>query len=160
MKKLKGFYQNNRIYCILMLVSIFCIILIGVAFLVYFIDQTKNSEYGKRLYGIESVEITKDKQNEIVNKIKENEKVENATFDLRGKIIYFTIELNSGTTEDAQSLAIKFLEELSQDEKDFYDINFTITNSADTDEAKLFPIMGYKKSDATLISWIKQSERK
>ena len=73
MKKLKGFYQNNRIYCILMLVSIFCIILIGVAFLVYFIDQTKNSEYGKRLYGIESVEITKDKQNEIVNKIKEND---------------------------------------------------------------------------------------
>ena len=90
----------------------------------------------------------------------ENEKVENATFDLRGKIIYFIIELNSGTTEDAQSLAIKFLEELSQDEKEFYDINFTITNSADTDEAKLFPIMGYKKSDATLISWIKQTERK
>ena len=52
MKKLKGFYQNNRIYCILMIVSIVCIILIASAFVYYFIEQTRTDVYGKRLYGI------------------------------------------------------------------------------------------------------------
>ena len=111
MKKLKGFYQNNRIYCILMIVSIVCIILIASAFVYYFIEQTRTDVYGKRLYGIESVKISDDKQKEI-------------------------------------------------EEKEFYDINFIFTNTAEDDNAKFFPLMGYKKSDATLISWIKQSERK
>ena len=57
MKKLKGFYQNNRIYCILMIVSIVCIILIASAFVYYFIEQTRTDIYGKRLYGIKSVKI-------------------------------------------------------------------------------------------------------
>ena len=137
MKKLKGFYQNNRIYCILMIVSIICIILIASAFVYYFIEQTRTDVYGKRLYGIESVKISDDKQKEIEGKIKENEKISKVTFDLKGKIIYLIIEL-----------------------KEFYDINFIFTNTAEDDNAKFFPLMGYKKSDATLISWIKQSERK
>ena len=144
MKKLKGFYQNNRIYCILMIVSIVCIILIASAFVYYFIEQTRTDVYGKRLYGIESVKISDDKQKEIEEKIKENEKINKVIFDLKGKIIYLAIELKEGTTE----------------EKEFYDINFIFTNTAEDDNAKFFPLMGYKKSDATLISWIKQSERK
>ncbi len=160
MKKLKGFYQNNRIYCILMIVSIVCIILIASAFVYYFIEQTRTDVYGKRLYGIESVKISDDKQKEIEEKIKENEKISKVTFDLKGKIIYLTIELKEGTTEDAQGIAIKSLEYLSTEEKEFYDINFIFTNTAEDDNAKFFPLMGYKKSDATLISWIKQSERK
>ena len=98
--------------------------------------------------------------NVINKKIKENEKISKVTFDLKGKIIYLTIELKEGTTEDAQAIAIKSLEYLSTEEKEFYDINFIFTNTAEDDNAKFFPLMGYKKSDATLISWIKQSERK
>ena len=79
MKKLKGFYQNNRIYCILMIVSIVCIILIASAFVYYFIEQTRTDVYGKRLYGIESVKISDDKQKEIEGKIKENEKISKVT---------------------------------------------------------------------------------
>ena len=145
MKKLKGFYQNNRIYCILMIVSIVCIILIASAFVYYFIEQTRTDVYGKRLYGIESVKISDDKQKEIEGKIKENEKISKVTFDLKGKIIYLTIELKEGTTEDAQAIAIKSLEYLSTEEKEFYDINFIFTNTAEDDNAKFFPLMGYKK---------------
>lgn len=143
-----------------MIVSIVCIILIASAFVYYFIEQTRTDVYGKRLYGIESVKISDDKQKEIEGKIKENEKISKVTFDLKGKIIYLTIELKEGTTEDAQAIAIKSLEYLSTEEKEFYDINFIFTNTAEDDNAKFFPLMGYKKSDATLISWIKQSERK
>ena len=62
MKKLKGFYQNNRIYCILMIVSIVCIILIASAFVYYFIEQTRTDVYGKRLYGIEKYQMISKKK--------------------------------------------------------------------------------------------------
>ena len=62
MGKLKGFYKNNRIYCIMMAISIFCIALIGVAFLVYFINQTKisnNTTHSKITCLIKIIKISK-----------------------------------------------------------------------------------------------------
>ena len=64
MNNIKKFYKNNRIYCILMGVSIFCLALIAVLGIVYFVNQTKNDKYGDRLNGIESVQITDDHINE------------------------------------------------------------------------------------------------
>jgi len=52
-----------------MIVSIICIILIGSAFVYYFIEQTRTDVYGKRLYGIENVKIDDNKQKEIEEKI-------------------------------------------------------------------------------------------
>ena len=158
MEKLKGFYRNNRIYCILMGVSILCIALIAIAFLMYFIHQTKNDVYGNRLNGIESVAISNEHKNEVITYFKEQEIVEEATINIKGKIIYINIYLNNGKVEDAQSLAIKSLEQFTEDEKNFYDINFTFAKKEETDDEEkdsTFPIMGYKKSDKTIISWTK-----
>ena len=156
MKKLKGFYKNNRIYCILMGISILCISLIAVMFLLYFINQTKSDVYGNRLSGIENVEITKEHKDEIISFIDEQEIVEKSTINIKGKIIYINVYLKDGKVDDAQSLAIKILEKLTEDEKDFYDINYTfIKESEKGDEETSFPIMGYKKSDKTIISWTK-----
>ena len=69
MNNIKKFYKNNRIYCILMGVSIFCLALIAVLGIVYFVNQTKNDKYGDRLNGIESVQITDDHINEMVSEI-------------------------------------------------------------------------------------------
>lgn|SRR5574344_475231 len=159
MGKLKKFYNNNRIYSILMIISLFCILLIIGAFVYYFIEQTSNNAYGNRLTGIENVTISSKHKEEIVNKIKESDKIDTANIDIRGKIIYVNVKMKDGTVEDAQSIAIKSLDALTDDEKAFYDINFSFTNEAKTDNAKLFPIMGYKKSDATIISWTKVSEK-
>ena len=87
MKKLKKFYKNNRIYCILMGISLFCLALIAMLFVVYFVNQTKNDTYGNRLNGIESMEISDSEKDEIVNVIKENDKVDKATVNIKGKII-------------------------------------------------------------------------
>lgn len=149
MSNIKKFYKNNRIYCILMGISIFCLAIIAVLCIIYFVDQTKNDKYGDRLNGIESVQITEDKTNEMVNSIKENELVDNASVSVKGKIIYITVSLKDGKITDAQSIAVKSLSSLSEDEKAFYDINFAFTKNED----ETFPIMGYKKSDATIISW-------
>lgn len=155
MGKLKGFYQNNRVYCILMAVSIFCLALIAAAVVFYFINQTKNDVYGNRLNGIESVTITNEHKNEIIDYIKENEKVESVVLNVKGKIIYISIFLTDGKYEDAQNIAIKSLDKLTEDEKNYYDINFIFDRNSE--ENTIFPIMGYKKSDATIITWTKEN---
>ena len=149
MKTLKKFYNNNRIYCILMGISIFCIAIIAVLFIVYFVNQTKNDKYGDRLNGIDSVLISDEHKNEIIDAIKTSELVDSARVSVKGKIIYITIVLKDGKVSDAETLAVKSLASLSEDEKNFYDINFSFTK----DEDETFPLLGYKKSDATIISW-------
>lgn len=154
MKKLKKFYKNNRIYCILMGISLFCLALIAMLFVVYFVNQTKNDAYGNRLNGIESMEISDSEKDEIVNVIKESDKVDKATVNIKGKIIYVNVYLLDGNRDLANSIAVKVLNTLNEEKKDFYDINFSFNK--DDDEA--FPFMGYKKSDATIISWSKVSD--
>lgn len=154
MKKLKKFYKNNRIYCILMGISLFCLALIAMLFVVYFVNQTKNDTYGNRLNGIESMEISDSEKDEIVNVIKESDKVDKATVNIKGKIIYVNVYLLDGNRDLANSIAVKVLNTLNEEKKDFYDINFSFNK--DDDEA--FPFMGYKKSDATIISWSKVSD--
>lgn len=155
MKKLKGFYQNNRIFCILMIISIFCILLIAGAFLMFFVSQSHSDVYGNRLTGIENVEITKEHKDEIIAFLSEQEIVEKASIDIKGKIIYINVYLKSGKVDDAQSIAIKMLDKLTDDEKSFYDINYTFTKTTTDEEDTSFPMMGYKKSDKTIISWTK-----
>lgn len=153
MKKLKGFYQNNRIYCILMGISILCISLVAIAVLLYFINQTKTDVYGNRLNGIESVAISTEHKDEVISFINEQEIVEKSSINVQGKIIYINVYLNDGKVDDAQSIAVKILEQFTDDEKEFYDLNFTFTKEDSEDTT--FPIMGYKKSDKTIISWTK-----
>ena len=154
MKKLKGFYHNNRIYCILMGISLLCLLLIAAAFLMFFVDQTKTDVYGNRLNGIENVEISKTHKDEVISFITEQEIVDKANINIKGKIIYINVYLKSGKVDDAQSLAVKILEKFSEDEKNFYDINYTFALTT-TEEESPFPIMGYKKSDKTIITWTK-----
>jgi hypothetical protein len=158
MKKLKGFYQNNRVYCILMIISIICLIAIMVFLATTFLGQTKNSVYGNRLAGIESVKITNEHKEEIKKFIEEQKIVEKASINIKGKIVYINVYLNDGKVDDAQSLAIKVLEKFTTEEKDYYDINYTFTLNSDKEkEDSPFPIMGYKKADQTIISWTKSS---
>ena len=160
MGKIKGFYQNNRIYCFLMGISIVCLLLIALAFFVYFINQTKNDSYGNRLNGIENVQISKEHKAELIKYFTDQENVEKATINVKGKIIYTNVYLKDGNIETAQSLAIKFLDLLTEDEKNFYDINFTIIKNSGENDEKSFSIMGYKKSDKTIISWTKVNGEK
>ena len=57
---IKKFYRNNRIYCILMMVSFVCILLLGGSLVVYFINQARGDSYGVRLEGLKMDEVNKD----------------------------------------------------------------------------------------------------
>lgn len=151
-KKLRSFYNNNRVYSILMIISIICIIAILVGVLLYFIGQTNKDKYGHRLDGIESVEIKSDKLSEIESKIIENELVKEADVYVKGKIIYITFTLNTGKHADSESIAQASLEYFSEEEKAFYDIHYTVEN-LDNEIEENFPVMGYIKAGNSVIKW-------
>lgn len=91
MKKLKGFYKNNRVFVILMGIAIFCLAIIATAFVYIILSQNTGDLYGNRLNGIETIEIAKTRLTELEKTIKEDEKVEKATSRIKGKIIYINI---------------------------------------------------------------------
>lgn len=151
-KKLKSFYKNNRVYSILMIISIICIVAILVGVVLYFLGQTSKDKYGNRLEGIEKVEIKESKLNDIEKKITENELVNNVDAVLKGKLVYITITLNTGTHADTESIAQSSLDLFSEEEKAFYDIQYIVDNKDDKIEEN-FPVMGYIKAGNSVIKW-------
>lgn len=157
MGKLKGFYHSNRVFVILMAVSFLCLALILGVFVVYFLSQNNDSAYGNRLNGIESVKITDDKLSEIKKSIEENDNVDHASLRIKGKIVYVNIYVKEEKIDDSKNIAIKSLEKFDEEQKSVYDILFAIDLVGDSEET-VYPIMGSKKSDNTIITWSKYSE--
>ena len=151
-KKLKSFYKNNRVYSILMIISIICIVAILVGVVLYFLGQTSKDKYGNRLEGIEKIEIKESKLNDIEKKITENELVKSTDAVIRGKLVYITITLNTGTHADAESIAQSSLELFNEKEKAFYDIQYIVENN-DKNIKENFPVMGYIKAGNSVIKW-------
>ena len=137
MKKFKEFYKRNRVYSILMIVSLVCIVSILVGVIVYFIGQTTKDKYGNRLDGIESVQINDTKKNEVANKIKENELVDNVDIDIKGKLIYVNITLKTGKHTDSEAICQTSLDTFTEDEKKFYDIQYIVSNKDKNIEEKI-----------------------
>ena len=152
LKKFKEFYKRNRVYSILMLISLVCIVSILLGVIVYFIGQTSKDKYGNRLDGIENVQIKKDKISEIENKITENELVSSTNIDIRGKLIYVDIVLKTGKHTDSEAIAQASLELFTKEEKEFYDIQYIVENS-DKEITENFPVMGYIKAGNSVIKW-------
>lgn len=152
LKKLKDFYKRNRVYSILMLISLTCVVAIIIGVLVYFLGQTSKDKYGDRLVGIKNVKMTEKKVSDIEEKISENELVNSVDIDIKGKLIYIIITLNTGTHADAEAIGQASLDFLDEKEKAFYDIQYIVSNK-DKKIEENFPIMGYLKKGNSVIRW-------
>ena len=82
--RVRRFYRNNRIYCILMGISFASIVLIILALLAHFIHQNTSNPYGNRLEDIKNYPV-QDNINETKTKTEENELVENVSIEVKGK---------------------------------------------------------------------------
>lgn len=70
-----------------------------------------------------------------------------------GRIINITITVADDITRDvAKSYAVKALEALTDEEKNYYDVQFFLVKNT---EATEFPIIGYKIPTAENITWTK-----
>lgn len=158
MQKLKAFYKNNRVFVILMGISSLCLIVILSIVVIYFFDQTEGDAYGNRLNGIETVKLGDEKLKSIENMLLDQDKVATVNVHLIGRIVYINCYLSSGKSSDAKNIAIKVLDAFNEDEKAFYDLSFAFAKVDEEENKTGFPMMGYKKSDNTIISWINLSE--
>ena len=101
---------------------------------------------------IEKVVIKDSKISEIEKKIAEDELVKEVSIDIKGKLIYVIISLNTGTHADSESIAQSSLELFSDEEKAFYDIHYTVEN-LDEEIKDNFPIMGTITAGNSVIKW-------
>jgi len=152
--KLRKFYKNNRIYCILMMVSFICLLLLGGSIIVYFIHQAASDSYGIRLEDIKEDEI-----NSGVEKINEwyknKEGVQNPSIRRQGKILYITFEVDTNmTNETIEGIATGSLESVSDYIKENCDLQFIINRK---EKASYF---GSKARGKTAISWAKYNVNK
>ena len=146
-KKLKKFYRNNRIYCILMIISVICIMVMGVSVIVYFYNQLTTNSYGSRLENIDRYDLG-NSLNDLENFYKDQTGVENVSVRLQGKIIYVDVKVvETMNNEQIQSLATSSLDKISEENRGFYDIQYIFARN------DLNPYMGAKNSGNTVIVW-------
>lgn len=137
----------------MLLIIIACATISVGLLLKYFYFGNGGSKYGDRLDGIEAAIISDNKKSEVVNSIKEGKNVKDATVTITGKIIYIRIAFEAGADLDtSKSIAVKSLEQFSEEEKKFYDVHFTLV-SEKTDTNEGFTIMGAKNVNGTNLIW-------
>ncbi len=146
-KKLRKFYINNRIYCILMIISILCILVMGVSVVVYFFNQMFTDSYGSRLENIEKYDLG-NSLTDLENFYKSQEGVMEVSVRLQGKIIYLDVKVaETMKNEQIQTIATTSLDNISEANRGFYDIQFMFTREG------LNPYLGAKNSGNTVIVW-------
>ena len=150
MKKIWKFIVDNRIYIVLVLFVLFC----GFVFVTmkaYLDPEDELAVYGNRLEGIEKVIITDTKKNEVVDFIKEDENVTDASITIQGKIINISIKSGNkkNTIDKMKEKGIEIIKKFSDDEIAFYDFQFFIKN-----EEANYNLMGYKNKKKESISWV------
>lgn len=151
MKKLKKFYQNNRIYCILMIISAICLFIILLSIVIYFVSQTKSSVYGNRLDDIENYNVSGE-LNDLKSYFESNDKVKSVSTDIRGKIIYVILNVNADVSnEEIQGVCTESLTKIGDNNKLFYDIQYVVKRDG------LNPYLGSKSASKTIISWANYS---
>ena len=150
---MKKYFKENRTLFILMIVAISCIVISVILLLKYFYFGNGGTKYGSRLDGIENVQINDSKKDEIASKIAENELVKSATVTITGKRIDIRIVFeDKPTLVDAEGIALKSLDNFSDDEKAFYDFEFTLKQEA-TENTDGFLIMGAKNVNGSNLVW-------
>lgn len=157
---MKKFYKENRVFVILMGIALVCIAIILGMLASYIWRSNGGEKYGNRLDGIADVLIEDDFKSEMEEKILEKEKVEDVKINVHGKIVNFNIKFQKdASVAEAQSVAVGCLEFFEEDYLNYYDIQFIVTKSEYEESSSIFPMLGYRKAQATTITWSNNSKK-
>ena len=90
---MKKLWKNNRVVFVLVIILIICFIsIIGVTLTFFYSKDT--STYGNRLDNIEKYPVSNEFKASYKDKMLENENVKSINFDIKGRIIYITINFD------------------------------------------------------------------
>ena len=135
-------------------VALGVIVLMGVALLllkVIFFPNESKAIYGTRLEGRKDVEISEETKKKVQERVKDTSP--KTEVRVAGRLIYITMHVNGDVnTETARNVGNSTLEDFSDAEKAYYDIQIIVENDANTNQ---FPIIGYKHHTKDYVSWTK-----
>ena len=149
-KKLKNSWNQNRVLFVLTTILIVCLVLIFIVALDYFFGTSKD-KYGDRLDGIEEHPIKNEDIESVKSKVKESKKVNDITYSLEGRLMKFAIDVKKGTDKESiESLGETILSSLSDDIKDYYDIQLIVNCKEDS---KFVPLIASKHKTRKVFVW-------
>lgn len=157
MKRIKKFYQEHRIFIILLSIMLVGIILIVTILMQCFYSSgdTNDSEagYGTRLENKDKYIIEDSRIYAYEAKLTNEENVKEAHLRIQGRIVYVKIEFqNDISIPDAENIASKSLEDFSEEEKTYYDFHFTLEKQK-TETSDYFIISGAKNKTSNNVVW-------
>lgn len=137
-----NFIKNHKILVLFIIIFIILMIITSLVFRNVFFSNNGNDKYGNRLNGIEKVQITDSRLQNIKEKLLSNKSTNSVSYNISGRIIKFFIQVKLETDElSVEALLNVILENFTDDEKKFYDFEVFITNE---EEKELYPMIAYK----------------
>lgn len=157
MKRIKKFYKEHRVFIILLSIMLVGLILIATVLMQAFYSSGDSddpeAQYGSRLENKDKYPIEDSRIYAYEAKLTSDENVSDAKLAITGRIVYIKIIFqNDITMTDAQNIAAKSLEDFSEEEKSYYDFQFTITKPA-TETSEYFITSGAKNKTSNIIVW-------
>ena len=147
------FIKKHKGLIIALIVFILVFVLFLLVYRSFFPDE-ETAIYGSRLEGIDKVDLTKGDISKIEDALKG---ISNKTkVRTQGRIIEVSISIKDEVNRDtAKAETNKILEQLSKDQKDYFDIQVFISKEGKTEDAVQFPIIGYKHHISEGFTWTK-----
>ncbi len=145
MKKIKIKRERIGIFLIVAVVIVFIVLLAA------FKDSGDTEAlYGNRLDDVKEYPVKTSTLKKIESEIKKTDKVETVTSRVQGRIVVVDIIIKKETSrDDAKLLADIVANDLSEKQKELYDVQIFI----DKDDDATFPIIGYRHKKKDAFSW-------
>ena len=133
--------KNKKMIIIIAVAVLILVLLFGV--ISSLMPDTRKSVWGTRTADVSKHPISDDEINAVKEFYTKNEAVTNITYRLSGRKMIFIITVKEKTAKTVvEELSGKMLEKLSDDVKEFYDIELSYV-CEDSENAE-YPIMAYK----------------
>ncbi len=146
------FIKKHKVALIVTLVIIILLILVFFGIKSAFFANINESKYGNRLDGIENYPIEESTITDIKTTISENDFVNSVNYDLKGRVMYFTIIVKDDVDlTTSRGLADKIAEKFTDEIKSYYDIQVLI--DSDAEESENYPTMGAKHKTSVGFKW-------
>lgn len=130
---------------------VLCVFLIISLLWLFILPSFGSNKYGNRLKEIDKHKISNEVISKIKDKSKENDSIVKIDYRSEGRILNFTITVDSNLGVDqAKEFTNGILSEISDDDKKYYDMQFYIVSS---EKSPNYPLIGYKSKNSDGINY-------
>lgn len=147
-----NFIKKHKKEFILFVIAVLIILFCGITFVVMWFAGSSDI-YGNRLEGIEEVKLSDSYIKDIEGFIKEKDFVTKVNHNLEGRLLSFMVTVSDEVDiETAKQVGTIVINNLSEDELKYYDIQLYLLDS-NTKEESRFPFIGYKHKTSEGFIW-------